>query len=238
VATAEAQIKTDEAAVETARINLDFTRLVAPIDGIAGQAQLQVGALVNLSSGPVTSVSTVDPIKVYFTVGEPQYLAWRERFPTEAARIEADKNLRLELVLANGSTYPHTGSFYFADRQVNESTGAIRLAGLFPNPGNVLRPGGYAKVRAAVRLQQGALLVPQRAVTELQGGYQVAVVDSDNKVSIRPVKVGDRVGNSWVIAEGLKHGDRVVAEGVQKVHPGMPVNPKPFAAGTADTKGR
>jgi RND family efflux transporter MFP subunit len=238
VATAEAQIKTDEAAVETARINLDFTRLVAPIDGIAGQAQLQVGALVNLSSGPVTSVSTVDPIKVYFTVGEPQYLAWRERFPTEAARIEADKNLRLELVLANGSTYPHTGSFYFADRQVNESTGAIRLAGLFPNPGNVLRPGGYAKVRAAVRLQQGALLVPQRAVTELQGGYQVAVVDSDNKVSIRPVKVGDRVGNSWVIAEGLKRGDRVVAEGVQKVHPGMPVNPKPFAAGTADTKGR
>jgi membrane fusion protein, multidrug efflux system len=238
VATAEAQIKTDEAAVETAKINLDFTRLVAPIDGIAGQAQLQVGALVNLSSGPVTSVSTVDPIKVYFTVGEPQYLAWRERFPTEAARLEADKNLRLELVLANGSTYPHTGSFYFADRQVNESTGAIRLAGLFPNPGNVLRPGGYAKVRAAVRLQQGALLVPQRAVTELQGGYQVAVVDSDNKVSIRPVKVGDRVGNSWVIAEGLKRGDRVVAEGVQKVHPGMPVNPKPFAAGTADTKGR
>ena len=238
VATAEAQIKTDEAAVETARINLDFTRLVAPIDGIAGQAQLQVGALVNLSSGPVTSVSTVDPIKVYFTVGEPQYLAWRERFPTEAARIEADKNLRLELVLANGSTYPHTGSFYFADRQVNESTGAIRLAGLFPNPGNVLRPGGYAKVRAAVRTQRDALLVPQRAVTELQGGYQVAVVDSDNKVSIRPVKVGDRVGNSWVIAEGLKRGDRVVAEGVQKVHPGMPVNPKPFAAGTADTKGR
>ncbi len=238
VATAEAQIKTDEAAVETAKINLDFTRLVAPIDGIAGQAQLQVGALVNLSSGPVTSVSTVDPIKVYFTVGEPQYLAWRERFPTEAARLEADKNLRLELVLANGSTYPHTGSFYFADRQVNESTGAIRLAGLFPNPGNVLRPGGYAKVRAAVRLQQGALLVPQRAVTELQGGYQVAVVDSDNKVSIRPVKLGDRVGNSWVIAEGLKRGDRVVAEGVQKVHPGMPVNPKPFAAATADTKGR
>ena len=238
VATAEAQIKTDEAAVETARINLDFTRLVAPIDGIAGQAQLQVGALVNLSSGPVTSVSTVDPIKVYFTVGEPQYLAWRERFPTEAARIEADKNLRLELVLANGSTYPHTGSFYFADRQVNESTGAIRLAGLFPNRGNVLRPGGYAKVRAAVRLQQGALLVPQRAVTELQGGYQVAVVDSDNKVSIRPVKLVARVGKSWVIAEGLKRGDRVVAEGVQKVHPGMPVNPKPFPAATADTKGR
>jgi RND family efflux transporter MFP subunit len=238
VATAEAQIKTDEAAVETARINLDFTRLVAPIDGIAGQAQLQVGALVNLSSGPVTSVSTLDPIKVYFTVGEPQYLAWRERFPTETARLEADKNLRLELILANGSTYAHTGTFYFADRQVNESTGAIRLAGLFPNPGNVLRPGGYGKVRAAVRVQQDALLVPQRAVTELQGGYQVAVVDGENKVSIRMVKVGDRVGNRWVIAEGLKRGERVVAEGIQKVRPGMPVNPKPFAADTADTKGR
>jgi RND family efflux transporter MFP subunit len=238
VATAEAQIKTDEAAVETARINLDFTRLVAPIDGIAGQAQLQVGALVNLSSGSVTSVSTVDPIKVYFTVGEPQYLAWRERFPTETARLEADKNLRLELILANGSTYPHTGTFYFADRQVNESTGAIRLAGLFPNPGNVLRPGGYGKVRAVIRLQQDALLVPQRAVTELQGGYQVAVVDGENKVSIRTVKVGDRVGSRWVIAEGLKRGERVVAEGIQKVRPGMAVNPKPFAADTADTKGR
>ena len=230
VATAEAQIKTDEAAVETARINLDFTRLTAPIDGIAGQAQLQVGALVNLSSGPVTSVSTVDPIKVYFTVGEPQYLAWRKRFPTESSRLAADKNLRLELILADGSTYPHEGSFYFADRQVNEGTGAIRLAGLFPNPANILRPGGYGKVRAVIRLQQGALVVPQRAVSELQGGYQVAVVDDQNKVNIRTVKVSDRIGKEWVIAEGLKPGERVVAEGVQKVRPGAVVNPKPFAA--------
>lgn len=235
VATAEAQIQTAEAAVETAKINLDFTRLVAPIDGIAGQAQLQVGALVNLSSGPVTSVSTVDPIKVYFTVGEPQYLAWRKRFPTESSRLAADKNLRLQSILADGSTYPLEGSFYFADRQVNESTGAIRLAGLFPNPGNILRPGGYGKVRAVVRLQEGALLVPQRAVSELQGGYQVAVVGGDNKVSIRPVTVGDRVGTEWVIAEGLKPGERVVAEGVQKVRPGAQVNPKPFAA---ESKGR
>jgi len=235
VATAEAQIKTGEAAVETAKINLDFTRLVAPIDGIAGQAQLQVGALVNLSSGPVTSVSTVDPIKVYFTVGEPQYLAWRRRFPTESSRLAADKSLRLELILADGSTYPHEGTFYFADRQVNEGTGAIRIAGLFPNPGNVLRPGGYGKVRAVIRLQQDALLVPQRAVSELQGGYQVAVVGDQNKVNIRPVKVGDRVGPLWVIAEGLKPGERVVAEGVQKVRPGISVNPKSFAA---ETQGR
>ena len=229
VATAEAQIKTDEAAVETAKINLDFTRLISPIDGIAGQAQLQVGALVNLSSGPVTSVSTVDPIKVYFTVGEPQYLAFRQRFPTEASKEAAEKSLRLQLILADGSIYPHEGTVYFADRQVNVSTGAIRIAGLFPNPGNVLRPGGYGRVRAVIRLQQGALLVPQRAVSELQGGYQVAVVDSQDKVSIRPVTVGDRFGNQWIIATGLKPGERVIAEGVQKVHPGMHVNPRPFA---------
>jgi RND family efflux transporter MFP subunit len=235
VATAEAQIKSAEAAVETAKINLDFTRLVAPIDGIAGQAQLQVGALVNLSSVPVTSVSTVDPIKVYFTVGEPQYLAWRKRFPTETTRQAAAKNLKLELILADGSTYAHDGVFYFADRQVNESTGAIRIAGLFPNPANILRPGGYGKVRAVIRVQPNALLVPQRAVSELQGGYQVAVVDGDNKVSIRTVQAGDRVGNQWVIAEGLKQGERVVAEGIQKVRPGMQVTPKPF---TAETQGR
>ena len=234
VATAEAQIKTAEAALETAQINLDFTRLIAPIDGIAGQAQLQVGALVNLSSGPVTSVSTVDPIKVYFTVSEPQYLAWRRRFPTEASRLEADRNLRLQLILADGSVYPHDGTFYFADRQVEVGTGAIRIAGLFPNPGNILRPGGYGKVRAVIRLQRDALLVPQRAVTELQGGYQVAVVGSDDKVNVRTVTVGDRVGNEWVIADGLKAGERVVAEGVQKVREGAHVNPKPFVAQTRD----
>jgi membrane fusion protein (multidrug efflux system) len=177
-------------------------------------------------------VSTVDPIKVYFTVSEPQYLAWRKRYPTETTREAADKNLRLELILADGSIYPNTGTFYFADRQVNESTGAIRIAGLFPNPGNILRPGGYGKVRAAIRIQQDALLVPQRAVSELQGGYQVAVVDGENKVSIRTVTVGDRVGNQWIIADGLKRGERVVAEGIQKVRPGMQVNPKPFAAVT------
>ena|SRR6202795_3009615 len=236
VQTAEAQIKSSEAAVETARINLDFTRLIAPIDGIAGQAQLQVGALVNLSSGPVTSVSTVDPIKVYFTVSEPQYLGWRKRFPTESSRLEADKNLRLELILADGSVYPHTGTFYFADRQVDVGTGAIRIAGLFPNPGNILRPGGYGKVRAVIRLQQNALVVPQRAVSELQGGYQVAVVGPDNKVIIKTVTVGDRVGSEWVISDGLKPGEKVIAEGIQKVRPGAQVNPKPFSAQQAKGK--
>jgi len=235
VATAEAQIKTAEAALETAKINLDFTRLVAPIDGIAGQAQLQVGALVNPSSGPVTSVSTVDPIKVYFTVSEREYLDWNRRFPTDATREAANKRVRLELILADGSTYGHEGSIYFADRQVNQGTGAIRIAGLFPNPGNILRPGGYGKIRAAVRIQQDALLVPQRAVSELQGGYQVAVVDGEDKVSIRTVKVGDRVGTQWIVEGGLKQGERLVVEGVQKVRPGMQVKPQPFAP---ETKGR
>ncbi len=230
VATAVAQIRTAEAAVETASINLDFTRLVAPIDGIAGQAQLQVGALVNPSSGPVTAVSTVDPIKVYFTVSESEYLDWNKRFPTENTREAARKSLRLELILADGTTYTHEGTVYFADRQVNQSTGAIRIAGLFPNPGNILRPGGYGRVRTAKSVQKDALLVPQRAVSELQGGYQVAVVDGENRVSVRTVKVGDRVGANWIIADGLKRGDRVVAEGVQKVRQGMQVNPKPFAA--------
>jgi RND family efflux transporter MFP subunit len=228
VETAKAQIQTDQATVETAKINLAFTHLIAPIDGIAGQALLQVGALVSPASGAVTSVSTVDPIKVYFTVGEPQYLAWRNRYPTEESRLQADKNLRLQLILADGSTYAREGTFYFADRQVNQSTGAIRLAGLFPNPAGILRPGGYGRVRAVIRTQKDALIVPQRAVSELQGAYQVAVVADDNKVSIRTVTVGDRTGSDWVIADGLKPGERIVVEGVQKVRPGVQVNPKLF----------
>ena len=232
VETAKAQIRTYEAAVETAKINLEFTRLVAPIDGIAGQAQLQVGALVTPGSGTVTSISTVDPIKVYITVSEPQYLAWRKRFPSETSREAADKALHLELLLADGSTYAHQGRFYFADRQVNEGTGAIRIAGLFPNPDNILRPGGFAKVRAVIRTQPGALLVPERAVSELQGGYQVAVLGNDNKAAIRTVKIGDAFGSERIVTEGLNPGERVVAEGIQKVRPGMQVNPRPFRAST------
>jgi RND family efflux transporter MFP subunit len=238
VATAEAQIKTDQAAVETAKINLDFTRLIAPIDGIAGQAQLQVGALVDTSSPPVTTVSTVDPIKVFFTVSEPEYLWFNGQYPTEASREAERKRLPLELILADGTTYAKTGKVYFADRQVNESTGAIRIAGLFPNPGNILRPGGYGKVRAAIRMQKDALLIPQRAVTEIQGSYQVAVLDSENKVNIETVEVGDRFGTQWIIQKGLKPGDRVVAEGLQHVRAGMEVNPKPFVVQAAEAKGR
>jgi RND family efflux transporter MFP subunit len=231
VETAKAQIQAYEATVENARINLGFTRLVAPIDGIAGQAQLQVGALANPAAGPVTSVSTVDPIKVFFTVSESEYLDWNRRFPTESTRETARKGLRLELILADGTTYPRDGTVYFADRQVNLSTGAIRIAGLFPNPGNILRPGGYGRVRTAIRIQKDALLVPQRAVSQLQGSYQVVIVDNENKVAIRTVQLGEQVGTQWIVTEGLKQGEHVVVEGVQKVRPGIQVKIMPSATG-------
>ena len=238
VLNSKAAIQAAEAAVKTAQINLDFTRLIAPIDGIAGQAQLQVGALVNTSSSAITTVSTVDPVKVFFTVSEQEYLAFNRQYPTEATREAEEKRLPLELILADGTTYAKKGKISFADRAVNQNTGAIRIAGLFDNPGNILRPGQYARIRAATTIREGALLVPQRAVSELQGNYQVAVVDSDNKVSIVTVKVAERTGSMWIIENGLKPGERVVAEGVQKVRPGAQVNPKPYAASAAETKGR
>jgi len=225
-----AAIQSAKASAETARINLGFTRLTSPIDGIPGIAQQQVGALVSPTSPVITTVSTLDPIKVYFTVAEQEFLDFARRFPTAESR-QADMGRRdLQLILADGTTYPHTGKFYFADRQVDVRTGAIRLAGLFPNPGNSLRPGQYGRVRTAMRVQTGALLVPQRAVNELQGSYQIAVVDADNKVNIRTVTVGDRIGSQWLISEGLKPGERVVAEGLQKIRQGMQVKPKPFEA--------
>jgi RND family efflux transporter MFP subunit len=238
VATARAQIKTDQAAVETAKINLNFTRLIAPIDGIAGIATLQVGALVSPGSGAVTTVSTVDPIKVYFTVSESEYLAFNRRFPTDLARQEQFKKEPLYLILADGSTYEHPGTIYFANRQVDLGTGSIQIAGLFPNPGNILRPGGYGKVRAANRVVKDALLVPQRAVTELQGSYQMAVVDGQNKVSIQTVDVGEQFGTEWIIQKGLNPGERVVVEGSEKVRAGMQVNPKPYIDQAAVANGR
>jgi len=223
VATAQAQIKTAEAAVETAKLNMGFTRLTAPISGIAGQAQLQVGALVSTSGTAVTTVSTLDPIRDYFTVSEQDYLQLQKQFSG------SDKQRwKLQLILADGTTYPHEGTFYFAGRAVDQNTGAIQLAALFPNPGNVLRPGQYGKVRAVIRIEKSALLVPQLAVAELQGSYQADVVGEDGKVAIRPVKVGDRIDTMWIIQEGLRPGERVVAEGQQNLRPGMTVLPKPF----------
>ncbi len=226
VETAQAQIEAAKAAVtaaaaavETAKVNLGFTKLVSPIDGIAGVATTQVGNLVGPSSNAVTTVSTLDPIKANFTVSEQEYLSLTRR--------DASMNhLELELILSDGTVHPYKGRFSFADRQVNSSTGAIQLTGLFPNPGNRLRPGQYGKVHASIGTRTGALLVPQRAVNEMQGNYSVAVVDPNNTIRFSVVKVGDRIGSDWIVEEGLKPGERVVTDGLFKIRPGAPVNPK------------
>ena len=225
---AKAQVESSQAAVRTAELNLSFTRIVSPIDGIAGIAQAQVGNLISTTSAPLTTVSTVDPIKVFFTLSEQQYLAFNKRNLIEARRGASVVQIQLELILADGTNYPQSGSFFFADRQVDQKTGAIRLAGIFPNPGNVLRPGQYGRVRAVTATKPAALLVPQRAVSELQGSYQVAVVGGDNKIEMRNVKVGERSGSMWVIEDGLKDGETVVVEGIQRIKAGAVVNPKPY----------
>jgi membrane fusion protein (multidrug efflux system) len=226
---AKGQIENAQAAVRTAQLNLGFTRIISPIDGIAGIAQAQVGNLITTTSLPLTTVSTVDPIKVYFTLSEQQYLSFTRRNLIEARRGASVAQIELELILSDGSSYPEKGSFFFADRQVDPKTGAIRMAGLFANPGNVLRPGQYGRVRAITATKNEALLVPQRAVSELQGSYQVAVVGGDNKIEMRTVKVGERSGSLWVIEDGLKAGESVVVEGTQKIKPGAVVQPKPYA---------
>src|SRR5690242_7810624 len=224
VAAAKAQVEAAKAQVASAQLNLGFTKVLSLIDGIAGIAQAQIGDLVTQST-PLTTVSTVDPIKIYFPISEREYLDYVKEHPDEDKR-----HLRLQMVLANGSVYPHPGQTTLVDRQVDVKTGTLRVQGVFPNPGNVLRPGEYAHIRTIIATRKGALVVPQKAVSELQGNYQVAVVGSDNKVQIRPVKVGERIGTEWIIAQGLKPGERVVAEGIQKVRGGMAVNPKPLTA--------
>lgn len=220
---ARAAVAAAKAAAEKARLDLGFTRITSPIDGIAGIAKAQIGNLLGPGQAEeLTTVSTVNPIKIYISISEREYL------------MAAEKHMRpgempLELLLADGSVYPHQGKFFYADRQVDMSTGTIRVAALFKNPGNLLRPGQFARVRALIETKEGALLVPQRTVSELQGSYQVAVVGADNRVEVRPVKPAERVGTLWVIESGVKPGERVVAEGVQKVKNGMPVTPKAFA---------
>ena len=223
IVAAKAQIQASQAAVETAAINLNFTRIASPIDGIAGIAKAQVGDLVSSSSGVLTTVSTLDPIRDYFTVSEQEYLALRKQLVSSSA-----ERWKLELILADGTTYPHPGQFYFADRQVNQNTGSIQLAALFSNPGNALRPGEYGKVRAVMRVQRNALLIPQAAVTEQQGSYLVSVIGNDNRVVTRPVQVGERTGPMWVVQDGLKPGERVVVQGQQNLKAGMLVQSKPF----------
>jgi membrane fusion protein (multidrug efflux system) len=222
----QAQVDAAKANVEQAELNLEWTRVTSLVTGIAGSAQVQIGNLVGPNS-ILTSVSQVEPIKAYFTVSEQEFTDFHRRFPTETTVEEQRKHIPLQLLLTDGTVYEHTGRILFADREVNPATGAIRIAALFPNPNNLLRPGGYGRIRASVRSREHALLVPQKAVIELQGSYQVAVVSDENKVNIRPVTVGERVGKLWIVNEGLKPGERVVVEGVTKVREGATVKPVP-----------
>lgn len=226
-ASARAAVQAAKAALRKDEIDLSFTKITSPIDGIAGIARAQLGDLVGNPGGPeLTTVSMVDPIKVFIPLSEQEYMHFTRT--AEARRESNREGPSLELVLADGKVFPHKGKVYFADRQVDERTGTIKVATLFPNPGNLLRPGQFAKIRALIETQEGALLVPQRAVNELQGRFQVAVVGPDNKVDLRWVKVGERAGPLWVIDEGLKSGERVIVEGIQKVRAGMPVTTKTF----------
>lgn len=225
---AKAAVEADQAAVEQAALNLGYTRVVSLIDGIAGINTVQVGNLVGPSSA-LTAVSQVNPIKVYFPISEQEYLRMADGgtpgsvdFMTHAARVP------LKLTLADGSTYPHTGRIIFADRQVNVQTGTIQIVGEFLNPKNLLRPGQYARIQAPTGSITGALLVPQAAVSQLQGAYQVTVVGDDNRAQLRTLQVGPTVGTRWVITSGLKPGERVVVVGAEKVKDGQQVNATPY----------
>jgi membrane fusion protein (multidrug efflux system) len=227
---AHATIKADEAAVAIARVNLGYCEIVSPVDGVAGLVAAQVGDLVGPTGPVLTTVSTIDPIKAFYTLSEQEYLEIRKQYPTAAALEERKRQVMLQLIFSTGDAYPYVGRVYGLQREVDVRTGTIQIVGLFPNPANLLRPGQFARVRRW-DVQKGALLVPQRAVMDIQGIYQVAVVDADNKVHLQTVQVGDRVGSWWRIMGGLSAkspGQRVVAEGVQKVREGQIVTPRPF----------
>ncbi len=221
---AKAGVATAKASVEQAQLNLGFTQVTSLIDGIAGIAQTQIGNLVS-NTTVLTSISQVNPIKAYFSISEQQYMLTQSVGKGGAAR-DAWKGVKLKLALSDGSEYPYQGSFLLADRQVDANTGTIRVVGSFPNPNNLLRPGQFGRVIAEMGTQKSALLVPQRAVTELQGNFQLAVVGPENKVSIRPVKVGPTIGKMLIIQDGVKPQERVVVEGLQKVKEGTVVTPK------------
>jgi RND family efflux transporter MFP subunit len=233
----EAQVQADEAAVESAKLNLQWTKVYSPIDGVAGIAQAQVGDLVGTST-LLTTVSQVDPIKVSFPVSEKLYLHFAGQL-NALGSPQAKPSPRIELVLGDGTVYRFPGRLYAVNRQVDVQTGTITMQALFPNPQNVLRPGMYAKVRAQTDVRHNALLIPQTAVSSIQGQYEVAVVDADNRVTVREVSPGEKYGSLWVIDKGLQPGERVVADGAMKVRDGMEVKPvlaaeqTPLASGTS-----
>ncbi len=220
-------LRGDRASVEQARVNLEFTKVTSPLDGLSGLANAVVGDLVGPNTEELTTVTTVDPIKASFSVSEQEYLAFMAHYVAESTRGETNDETRLDLILANDSVYPRQGQFYAADNQLDPRTGALRMAALFPNPDDLLRPGQFARIRLT-RVRHAALLVPQRAVGELQGNYQVVVVGADNRAHLRPVQVGPVAGALWIIESGLQKGESVVAEGLQKAKDGMLVNPQPY----------
>lgn len=223
----QAAIESAEAAMETAQLNLGFTNVRSLLDGIAGIAMTQIGNLVSPTT-VLTTVSQVNPIKVYFSISEQEYLSLAEKIKGAQGGgfLGTKSSVPLQLTLANGSIYPHQGRILFPDRQVDPQTGTIRIVGAFANPGNILRPGQFGRIRAMTAINQNALLVPQQAVTELQGRDQIAVVGTDNKVSVRTVEMGDRVGPMWIVNSGLNPGERVVSEGTSKVRDGEVVSPQ------------
>jgi RND family efflux transporter MFP subunit len=222
----KANVEADEAAVKQAELNLGYAKVTAPIDGLAGFANNQVGDLVGpASTTPLTTVSQIDPIKAIVTVGESAFTDFFSRYPDTVQREALLKRIDFDLILGDGKVYPQKGRFYALDRNLDPKTGSIHYYVTFPNPGAMLRPGQFGKVRFVPDSVQNALVVPQEAVTELQGNFQVAVVDQ-NKVSIRPVKTGERIGTMWQITDGLKPRDKVVVEGVQKAREGSTVTVK------------
>jgi RND family efflux transporter MFP subunit len=222
----KANIQAAEAAVRTAEINLGYTKITAPIDGIVGLANAHVGDLVGPGTGPLSSISQVDPIKAVINVGEQSFTEFITDHPDPDERERYLQGLQFDLFLADGSQYPHKGKFYAEDRNLDTKTGAIRMEVSFSNPGNRLRPGQFGKVRAAVKVAKGALVIPEPAVTELQGNRLVAVVDGGNKIAMRPVKLGERSAGMWQVIDGVKPGEKVVVQGLMKVPPGSTVTVK------------
>ena len=221
-----ANVEADEAAVKQTELNLGYTKVTSPIDGVAGIATAQVGDLVGPSTGVLTTVSQIDPIKAIVTAGEGPFTDFVSRHPDPKERNAYVKSLEFDLILGNGDLYPRKGKFYALDRSLDPKTGSIRYEVTFPNPGNILRPGQFGKIHFVADMKKGAMVVPQEAVNELQGNYQVAVVGDDNKVSIRPVKMGERIGAMWEVLDGLKAGDKVIVQGIQKAREGALVTVK------------
>jgi membrane fusion protein, multidrug efflux system len=226
---ASATVDADQAALDNAKLNLGWTTVTSPISGIAGVAKVGIGDLIT-PVAVMTTVSTVNPIYVDISIAEQDYMRFQRNKPSQS------KQQNLELILGDGTVYPHRGSVRFVNREVDSRTGTIQVRGEFPNPGNVLRPGQYARIRAVTELRKAAFLIPQQSVSELQGVYQVGVVGSDNKVTIKTVKLGPQFGDMWVVESGLQAGENVIVDGLQRVKTGATVAPTPFKDTQASAK--